>query len=375
MGNFSQPKVTELFEEAWGNWPASLKQKDDKALAYTVFSQFVTNSDWLDAFLNSLGNVPSVPFSSFIKNLAKKYDKPLVSPRVASFTKIISCDISQDKVSPRVQEVFKEVRAAWPENKDHGEPYGVAQVAFEIACKERDVEELREACLAYSEAWYSGDITYKNPFWLKNFLTKEGLLDEWLHKNKSNPNPEELKVFEVCWYWYPTFNGKEKEKVKEDSFAYWCRIVKKEDLFDFLIAVKAYRKERQDKAEEDEDEDQGQFNKGFLRFTKEWREQTSFIASTTASMVCREILWVCKEYGFDKEELWKAEMNAHIQGIQKFGRLNLEKTVQYCLNALIGLSNSKDCPEKDEFIVKQVISKAWERALQLPEKGVVLESL
>ena len=109
--------------------------------------------------------------------------------------------------------------------------------------------------------------------------------------------------------------------------------------------------------------------------TKEWREQTSFIASTTASMVCREILWVCKEYGFDKEELWKAEMNAHIQGIQKFGRLNLEKTVQYCLNALIGLSNSKDCPEKDEFIVKQVISKAWERALQLPEKGVVLESL
>jgi hypothetical protein len=377
MGNFSQPKITELFEEAWGNWPASIRNKDDKALGYTVFSQFVTNSDWLDVFQNHLGNeVPNVSFPSFIKNLAKKYDKPLVSPRAVSFTNPVSPDISHDKVSLRAQEVFQEIRAAWPVNKDHGEPYEVAQRAFESACKERDVEELREACLGYCEAWTSGEITYRTPFWLKSFLSKNGLVDEYLGKQKNKPDPETLKVFEAMWAWYPTFNNKDKESTKEDSFEYWRRMVKVEDYFDFMVAIRAYRMERRDAVDEANDEDVTQFTKGFIRFCKEWRDQKLYIATATANALCKEVLWACKEYRLDLMELWKNEMNQHVQGIQKFSKLNVERTAFEVLSKLTLLdpTNTYD-PVALLGISKEVIARAWNRCCLLPKKGVLLESL
>jgi hypothetical protein len=374
MDNFSQDRLMEIFGEVWGKWPSSLRIKDNKALAHQVFSQFVSNQEWLDVFETSLGDeTPLVPLSAFVKNLAKKCDKPLGMVKRAVSVVESASPIQLDPISPRAQEVFQEIRAAWPVNQDHPEALSVAKKAFDLASQTRDVEDLRTACLAYCEAWFSGEITYPRPYWLKNFLGRDELIDDWISKAKYKPNLEELKVFDAVWAWYPNFTNKEKARIEKDSFEYWRRMVKSEDYFDFMVAVRAYRMERKDKTEEAEGEDQSQFTKGFVNFTKEWRDQKRYIAIVTANLLCREILDACKTYKLDPQELWKPEMNAHIQGIQKTGNgLGVEDTVGLCLKKICLLD---DLLVDIEKIGKEVFSKSWERACVLPKGGLQLDSL
>lgn len=366
----------EVFDSAWKGWPSKYKAGDNGGVAWHWFCGLVDSESWLEVFVKALEEeIVQTTFSQFIKKIAKKNDKVFGAVRASIISSENSfIDPVIHKPLPQIQEAFKEVRAAWPENKDFQEPYEVARKAFETACQNRDVEEIRRACLAYSEAWFAGEITYRNPYWLKNFVSKDGMIDEWLHKLKHKPNPEELKVFEVAWAWYPNFNGKEKDKIKEDCFEYWRRMVKKEDYFDFMVALRAYRMERKDKADEDEDEDQSQYNKGFIRFVKEWRDQTLYIAIVTADMICREVLCACKENGLDKQELWKTELHQHIQGIQKKGGLNIEKTVLHTLGKLALLGTHTSQFHLDS-IGKEILAKSYERALHLPKNGLELESL
>jgi hypothetical protein len=374
MDSFSQERVMEIFGEVWGKWPSSLRLKDNKGLAHQVFSQFISNQEWLEIFETSLGDeTPLVPLSLFIKNLAKKYDKPLGMVKRTVSVELVSPSVSVEPISPRAQEVFQEIRAAWPVNQDHQEALSVAKKAFDSTCQTRDVEDLRTACLAYCEAWFNGEITYPRPYWLKNFLGRDEIIDDWIGKAKYKPSPEEMKVFDAMWAWYPNFINKEKPKTKLDSFEYWRRMVKPEDYFDFMVAVRAYREERKDKAEEAEEEDQAQFTKGFVRFTKEWRDQKHYIAIVTAHLLCREILEVCKNHNLDPQELWKNEMNQHIQGIQKTGNgLGIEDTIGLCLKKICLLDGLTVDIEK---IRKEIYSKSWERALLLPKGGVRLDSM
>jgi hypothetical protein len=367
----------EVFSAVWSRWPSKYKSGDNGNLAWGNFSSFATDEEWLEIFNKAYeAETVKTTLSQFIKGLAKKFEKVSVKQRPVVITQTPSPDIPHDKVSLRAQEVFQEIRAAWPVNKDHGEPFEVSQRAFEAACKERDVDELREACLGYCEAWHSGEITYRTPFWLKSFLSKNGLVDEYLGKQKNKPDPEVQKTFEAMWAWYPIFNGKDKESTKEDSFGYWSRMVKPEDYFDFMVAIRAYRMERRDAVDEANDEDVTQFTKGFIRFCKEWVGQEKYKAISTANTLCKEILWACREYRLDLEELWKNEMNQHIQGIQKFSKLNVERTAFEVLSklTLLDLTNTYD-PVFLLGISKEILKRAWNRALQLPKKGVLLESL
>ena len=399
MKDFSRGERNDLFYKAWRAWPGRLRAADSQWKANGFFHSFVTNESWLKVFEDAFNEeTPATVFSVFVQKLAKKFDKPIranVNPgdcdegvSVAKAESIAEAKAeakekttSQAFFAPtksltRAQEVFQEIRAAWPVNKDHGEPYEVSQRAFEAACKERDIEELREACLGYCEAWHSGEITYRTPFWLKSFLSKNGMVDEFLGKQKNKPNPDALKTFEAMWAWYPTFNNKDKENVKGDSFEYWRRMVKPEEYFDFMVAIRAYREERRDVINEADGEDVTQFTKGFIRFVKEWRDQQKYLAISTANALCKEVLWACKEYHLDIGELWKNEMNQHVQGIQKFSKLNAERTAFEVLSklTLLDLTNTYD-PVFLLGISKEILKRAWNRALQLPKKGVPLDSL
>jgi hypothetical protein len=90
-------------------------------------------------------------------------------------------------------------------------------------------------------------------------------------------------------------------------------------------------------------------------------------------LLCHEILDVCKRYGLDPQELWKDQMNQHIQGIQKTGNgFGVDDTVYLCLKKICLLDNLVVDLEK---IGKEVLKKSWERALLLPKGGVQLDSL
>ena len=365
----------EVFDEAWNTWPTKLKSGDNGWIAWNNFSSFATNEDWLNVMSEALHhNIPNTTFSQFIKALAKRCDKPLgMVKRIVSVVESVSPSLPSESVSSRAWEVFQEIRAAWPVNQDHPEALSVAKKAFDSASQNRDVEEIKIACGAYCEAWFSGEITYPRPYWLKNFLGRDELIEEWISKAQYKPNLEELKVFDSMWAWYPVFLKKEHPKTKSDSFEYWRRMVKPEDYFDFMVAIRAYRMERKDQVYETDGEDQNQFTKGFVRFTKEWKEQKAYIATVTASSLCKEILEACKTYGLDRQELWKNEMNPHIQGIQKTGNgLGVEDTVGLCLKKICLLDEVLVDIEK---ISKEVVIKAWERACLLPKTGVPLGSL
>lgn len=370
-----------FFDEAWGDWPKDWRAADFKERAKDLFCSFIENEDWLKTFQEAFdAEPPKVTLTVFIKNLAKKYDKPLGTKNVIQYStsKVSSPEIPNTKIDPKVLEAFQEVRAAWPVNPDFPEPIGVAKKTWYMACEVHTPEELREAALAYCEAWNTGKLKYRRPIWLKNLLENEDSLERWYTDAKSQPKPEDREIFEAFWAWYPNFEKKTDEEVKEDSFYYFNRMVKPEKYWDFMIALRAYRSERRDRVWEDESGEEEKWTCGFIKFVGHWDSSSHRTSVTIENLVLEDFLAACIKYGVDREHVWIEELGGHIQNIQTNSidgvstPRNVRETVKETLRRMCEFKGQEVSLDLDR-VADEILQNSWIKACKPPKKMVELE--
>lgn len=380
---FNSKDRESFFDEVWGAWPKDWRAGDFKERAKDLFCSFVENEDWLKTFQEAFEvETPRVTLTVFIKNLAKKYDKQLsVKSTVQPSTLKASIpENTEAKTDSKSLEVFQEVRSAWPVNTDSTEPIGVAKKAWFKACEENSPEDLRNAALMYCEAWNTGKLNARHPSWLRSFLENDGFLERWLFKAKNKPKQEDREVFEVFWTWYPNFEKKTDEEVKEDSFHYFMRMVKPEKHWAFMIALRAYRLERRDRIWEDEGGEEEKYTCGFMKFVQKWDSTSKRTSRIIEDLVLDDFLAACKKYGIDQARVWIEELGGHIQNIQinsvdgVSNPRDVRGTVYETLRRMCDFEGQKVTLDLDS-VTEEILVNAWKKACKPPKKMVELDSM
>jgi hypothetical protein len=380
---FDSKTREDFFDEIWASWPKDWRAVDFKERAKDLFRSFVENEDWLKTFQEAFdAEKPKVTLTVFIRNLAKKHDKPLGAKSTVQCNtlKELNPVVSGVKTDPKLLEIFQEVRAVWPVNSDYPESLEAAKKAWFLACETTPVEDLRDATLAYCEDWDTGKLQSRHPYLMKNFVVNEERLEEWLFKAKHKPRPEEREIFEVFWGWYPTFEKKADKEIKDDSFHYFNRMVKPEEYWAFMIALRAYRSERRDRIFEDDSEEVGKYTRGFIKFIKDWDSTSPRTAETIEELVLKDFLAACIKYGIDRAHVWIEELGGHIQNIQINNvdgistPRNVRETVKETLRRMCDFDGQKVVLDLDK-VTEEILANAWKRSCKPKAKVVELDSL
>lgn len=213
----------------------------------------------------------------------------------------------QSNDDPQVVEAFSQIWTTWPRSPNIIERRKNALAAFLAKVKVLPLADLETACQAYANAFGDGGYMVF-PKTLKNFLNDDEMVEEWLERaTAAEKCQEEKKHFEVAYAWFPPFQGKELDRVKEASWVVYWRLIKYEQKLDFLSLVQLYRRQRKRETADMSSEAGVMYTKSFATFVSEWQStftRETEVAEAKAGIFAQHAIAYAKDMGLDLNNIW-----------------------------------------------------------------------